>query len=171
MTPFILVAYATKKGSTEEVAREITGRLAERGIVTDLRAAHDVESLDGYDGVVLGSAIYTGKLHADARSFLRRYREELAALPLAVFAMGPRTLDEHDVSASRAQLDAELAKLPGVEPFATVIFGGAFDPAEHRFPFNRMPASDVRDWIAIRAWGEQVADAFAGTHALAASVG
>ncbi len=27
-----------------------------------------------------------------------------------------------------------------------------------KFPFNRMPASDARDWVAIRAWADEVAD-------------
>jgi hypothetical protein len=44
---------------------------------------------------------------------------------------------------------------------ATAVFGGAFDPAHHRFPFNRMPAADARDWNAIRAWGVGVGSHFA----------
>jgi hypothetical protein len=37
------------------------------------------------------------------------------------------------------------------------IFGGAVDPAKLRWPFNRMPASDARDWQAIDAWADAVA--------------
>lgn len=122
-----------------------------------VRAAADVADLDAYDAVILGSAIYMGRLHGDARAFLRRHRDGLEARPLAVFAMGPRTLAEEDVVSSRRQLDAVLAKEPTLHPVATTVFGGAFDPAQHRFPFNRMPPSDVRDWAAIRAWGDQVA--------------
>src|SRR6266851_552377 len=110
MNSSILIAYATKNGSTEQVAGEVAARLSAHGHVTDVRAAHDVSNLDGYDGVILGSAIYMGRLHPDARDFSQRNRAGLAELPLAVFAMGPRTLGERDVASSRAQLDAVLAK-------------------------------------------------------------
>ena len=31
------------------------------------------------------------------------------------------------------------------------------DPAKLRFPFNRMAASDARDWEAIAGWADEVA--------------
>jgi menaquinone-dependent protoporphyrinogen oxidase len=157
MTPTVLIAFATKHGSTREVAEAVAARLQVHGLATQVRAAGDVAALDGYDAVVLGSAIYMGRLHEDARTFLRRHREGLAARPLAVFGMGPRTLSDEDVASSRRQLGAALGKEPLVHPVATTVFGGAFDPVHYRFPFNRMPASDVRDWAAIRAWGDEVA--------------
>jgi menaquinone-dependent protoporphyrinogen oxidase len=162
MPPAVLIAYATKYGSTREVAEAVAERLQAQGIATHARAVGDVRGLDGYDGVVLGSAIYIGRLHADARAFLHRHRDGLAARPLAVFAMGPRTATEEDVASSRGQLDAALAKEPVLHPIATAVFGGAFDPAQHRFPLNRMPASDVRDWDAIRTWGDEVAARLTG---------
>ena len=165
MPSLILVAYATKKGSTEEVAGEVAASLSAQGFATDLRAAKDVSALEGYAGVVLGSAIYAGRLHADARSFLHRHHARLAELPIAVFAMGPRTLGEAEVAESRTQLERALAKEPLVHPFSTAIFGGAFDPGQHHFPFNRMPAADARDWNGIRAWAAEVAAEFRLAHA------
>jgi len=100
-------------------------------------------------------------LHQDARRFLTRHRQALAERPLAVFAMGPRTLGEEDVAESRRQLDHDLAKFRELEPVAVAIFGGVVDPAKLRFPFKRMPASDARDWDAIHAWADEVASAFA----------
>jgi menaquinone-dependent protoporphyrinogen oxidase len=163
----VLIAYATKHGSTRDVAEAVAERLGDRGFATHTCAAVAVDALAGYDGVVLGSSIYTGRLHADARTFLRRNRSELERLPVALFAMGPRTMADEDAARSRAQLDAALAKEPTLRPLATAVFGGAFDPAQHRFPFNRMPASDVRDWRAIRAWAEEVATRFGHREAVA----
>jgi len=167
MQPTVLIAFATKHGSTREVATEVAGRLSAHGIVTYTCPGADVQSLEGYDGVVVGSAIYAGRLRAEARDFLHRFRGELASCPLAVFAMGPRPLAGEDVAGSRRQLDAALAKEPTLHPFATAVFGGVFDPAQHRFPFNRMPASDVRDWAAIRAWADEVAGRFTALAAAA----
>ena len=160
MNASILVAYATKNGSTEQVAGKVAARLSAHGLVADVRAAHDVSGLCGYDGVILGSAIYMGRLHSDARDFLQRYRAGLAALPVAVFAMGPRTLTDRDVASSRAQLEAALAKEQALRPFGIAIFGGVFEPAQQHFPFNRLPASDARDWDAIESWADGVAARF-----------
>jgi len=154
----VLVAHASKHGSTHETADWVAAVLRDRGFDVDVLPAAIVESVAAYDGVVLGGALYAGRLHADARAFLRRHRGALAHLPCAVFALGPRSLEQDDLAGSRSQLDAALAKTPDVEPFAIAIFGGVVRPAELRFPFNHMPASDARDREAIERWAAMVAD-------------
>lgn len=153
----VLVACATKKGSTREVAEAISETLRAEALEADCRPAAEVADLRGYSAIVLGGALYTGRWHADARDFLERHRGQLATIPLAVFAMGPRTLAESDVEESRRQLDRALAKVPELDPVSIAIFGGVVDPAKLRFPFSRMPASDARDWDAIRAWARGLA--------------
>jgi menaquinone-dependent protoporphyrinogen oxidase len=157
----ILVAYATKHGSTHEVADAIAATLRERGLVADVRDASSVRAVDGYDGVVLGGALYMGRWHADARHFLRRHSGALARLPFAVFGMGPKTLASDDVAESRAQLERALEHAPDLEPAAVAIFGGVVDPTQLHFPLSSMPASDARDWDAIAAWAREQADLFA----------
>jgi len=65
-----------------------------------------------------------------------------------------------DAEGSKAQLGKALAKVPEVDPYAVAVFGGVIDPHVLRFPFNRAPASDARDWSAIRAWATGIAGAF-----------
>lgn len=161
MTEPILIAYATRHGSTLEVARFVATTLKEAGLEVDLRPARDVGAVDGYGAVVVAGALYTGRWHPDARHFLVRHRKTLSRVPVAVFGMGPQTMEPDPVAQSRAQLDRALAKTPDVEPVAVAIFGGVVDPAKLRFPLNRMPASDARDWDAIRAWAHTLAASFA----------
>ncbi len=153
MTPGrILVAYASKHGSTREVAERVAEVMRSAGLSVDVMPAAEVGLLRGYDGVVLGGALYAGRLHKDARRFLNLHREALSVRQVAVFAMGPRTNDPSDVAGARAQLDRSLKKTPEVDPVSVAIFGGVIDPAKLVFPFNRMPYADARDWKAIEAW-------------------
>ncbi len=59
----ILVAYATKRGSTREVAESVAETLRERGFAVDLQPAATIDGLGPYDGVVLGTALYMGRPH------------------------------------------------------------------------------------------------------------
>jgi menaquinone-dependent protoporphyrinogen oxidase len=113
-----------------------------------------------YDGVVIGGSLYMGRWHPQATHLLTAQQEELGSRPVAVFVMGPRTTDSPDVAESRRQLDRALAKAPAVHPAAVAIFGGVVQPHTLRFPLNRIPASDARDWDAIRGWAAGVATCF-----------
>jgi menaquinone-dependent protoporphyrinogen oxidase len=157
MSPKILVAYATKHGTTSEVAQSIAGTLQELGLIVEVREARRVDDIAPYEAVVIGGGLYMGKWHADARDMLKRHRHELAGKPFAVFGMGPDSLDESKVGESRRQLERSLAATPELEPIAVTIFGGALEPGNWRFPFNRLPAFDARDWDGIRKWAEEVA--------------
>jgi len=156
VTPTILIVYATKHGSTREVAATVADELAVQGFETELRPAADVDDLSAYEGVVLGTALYMGRLHRDARRFLKRHEPTLSTLPIAVFAMGPQTMERSQVRSSRQQLDRALAKTPKVRPVDTAIFGGVVEPSELHFPFNKMVQSDARDWDEIANWAHEV---------------
>jgi menaquinone-dependent protoporphyrinogen oxidase len=162
----VLVAHASTHGSTREVADRVAGVMRSAGLDVDVTAAADVGLLRGYDAVVLGGALYTGRLHKDARRFLTRHRDALSVRTVAVFALGPKSVEASDVAASRAQLDRSLSKTPEVEPVSVAIFGGVVDPAKLRFPFSRMPACDARDWDAIDAWASELAGRFAASPAI-----
>jgi menaquinone-dependent protoporphyrinogen oxidase len=168
MTDPVLVAYGTRHGATAEVSEVVAETLREAGIITELLPAADVESVFGYGGIVIGAAIYMGRLHADVRHLLKRFADELAAMRVAVFAMGPRTTEPGDLDASRAQLDAALSRVPAVSPVSTTVFGGVLDPAELHFPLTLLPAVDARDWYAIRTWASLIASRMQSTSAAAA---
>jgi menaquinone-dependent protoporphyrinogen oxidase len=152
----LLVAYATKKGSVAEVAQFIGDTLRDRGLSVAVQPAHTVKSVDGYDQVVLGGALYMGRWHPDAKAFLKLHHQALASLQVAVFAMGPLTREEKDVASARTQLDRALRPYRDVTPVSVAIFGGVVDPSKLRFPFNHMPETDARDWDAIREWALEV---------------
>ncbi|MEZ4518940.1 MAG: flavodoxin domain-containing protein [Chloroflexota bacterium] len=164
MSDSILVSYATKYGSTQEVAEAIAATLGECGLTADLRPARDVRSLDGYGAVVLGAPLIMYRWHKDALTFLSRNRKSLADRPVAIFALGPIHDKEEEWQDSQAQLDKELAKVAWLEPVSLKLFGGKFDPEKLGFIVGKLagsePASDIRDWEAIRSWAQELAVMF-----------
>jgi len=160
----ILVAYATTYGSTREVADVVGKALAEAGCDAVVRAARDVRSLDEFSAVVVGGALYFFRWHKHARRFLSRHQKALQILPVAVFGMGPFNDVEEDYVSARRHLDRSLEKHAWLEPGAVGVFGGRFDPPGLKFPHNnpamkQIPAGDIRDWEAIRAWAEALPEA------------
>jgi menaquinone-dependent protoporphyrinogen oxidase len=166
MSASVLVAYATRYGSTQEVAEAVAATLRERGLAVDIQAMPNMQSLDQYSAVVLGAPLYMFHWHKDALHFLARHREALTKPPVAVFALGPFHDEEKEYQEARRELDEELAQFPWLTPLAIAIFGGKFDPQKLTFPHNlipalkNMPASDVRHWTAIRAWANDLAAQF-----------
>ena len=164
----VLVAYASSYGSTQEISEVISETLRSQGLAVDLQPIGKVQILEGYSAVVLGAPLYMFHWHKDARRFLSRHRKILADnLPIAIFAGGPFDKgDEKEWQEVRALFDRELAKFPWLTPISVEIVGGKFDPAKLRFPYNlipvlkKMPASDLRDWVAIRAWASSLAAQF-----------
>lgn len=178
MSGSVLVGYATRYGSTQEVAEAIAAALRDSGLAAECQPLKQVRTLEGYVAVVLGAPLYMFRWHKDALGFLTRQHQALLPRPVAVFALGPFHDDEKERQEARAQLDKELAKFPWFAPVAIEIFGGKFDPAALRFPYNlipalkQMPATDVRDWTAIRTWAAGLALRFqAGIERDAASAG
>jgi menaquinone-dependent protoporphyrinogen oxidase len=167
MTPSILVTYASRNGSTREVAETVARVLDSHGATTTLLPVLEAKDLSGYDGVVLGGSIYSTSLQREAMLFLRRHRETLAGLPLAVFALGPIKDEPEEWLRSRKQLDASLAQVPGLAPVAVAVFGGVIDPSRLPHPMNRMPPSDNRDWDAIKAWAREATAKLVGAVPLA----
>lgn len=111
------------------------------------------EPIGGWDLVVLGAPIYSGRWHRDAHRFLKRHRAELVHMPVAVYGMGPREDDPEAWQRARGQLDRAPAKRDWLSPAAVTLFGGV-DPPKRRATTRR----DLRDWDAIRGWATAVFD-------------
>jgi len=146
---------ATTDGGSVAVTRGSTiasvGR--SQGIEVEVRrGSQRISDVGQYAGVVVGGALYRGRLHRDARRFLKRHRQQLQAMPVFVFAMGPRRDEPPAFEKARRELDRALAKVPQVTPRAVAVFGGV----------DHDKGIDLRDWEAIRAWAERASESVPG---------
>ncbi|WP_020658862.1 flavodoxin domain-containing protein [Amycolatopsis benzoatilytica] len=161
----IVIAVATRHGSTREIAEQIAASLragleeAGTSAEVDVADAAHVESFAGCDAAVIGSAVYFGHWLDPARQLVREHREELSRIPVWLFSSGPvgqRTrpgedpVDATDVLACCAAREHRL-------------FGGKIDRSVLHFPERAVVAAlrakdgDNRDWPVIRAWGQAIA--------------
>jgi menaquinone-dependent protoporphyrinogen oxidase len=85
----IVVAYASKHGSTEGIARHIAARLLDRGTPSEARPAASITDLEQADAVVLGSAVYAGSWMKETTEFVDRHERALTELPVWLFSSGP----------------------------------------------------------------------------------
>ena len=165
----ILVSWATRYGSTEEVAHAIAFDLMEHHFSVNAQPMNDVKSLERYSAIVLGFALYMGHIHKDARRFLTSFRDQLVQRPVAVFVLGPVNSDPHEFAEAEKQLKKELAAFSWFTPVALQVMGGRFDPTKLGMPFSfipvlrNMPPLDARDWDSIHAWAGHLSGTFPST--------
>ena len=160
----VLVAYATRTGSTVGVAEKIAETLAARGFGVDVKPLVEEPSLTGYDAVVIGSAVNGGAWLPEALGFVKAQQAALAGLPMAVFCVHSMNggSDSKETAKRLAYLD-EVRQLvtPAEEGF---FLGMGPDPEDTSFiarwafkAFGGSGEGDMRDWEAIASWANQVA--------------
>ncbi|MDO9074539.1 MAG: flavodoxin domain-containing protein [Rubrivivax sp.] len=155
----VLVAYASRAGSTGEVAQAIAERLCAQGFDAEVRPVANVASLDSFQAVVLGSAIRYGAWLPEMMKFAQAQRAALAALPVATFTVHMQALDDSMASRhTRSGYGQAVRAL--VAPRDEAFFAGKVDPATLTF-FERLavkmvrsPLGDKRDWPRIRSWAD-----------------
>jgi menaquinone-dependent protoporphyrinogen oxidase len=160
--PSVLIAYASKYGSTQEVAKGVGAWFEQAGASVDVWPQRKVTDLPSYDAVVVGAPFYFARLHRHTRRFLKRQREVLSRMPVAIFAL--TSTPDNDLNGSRfnrswahERLERSIAKYLSQKPVCVALFGGAIDPARLRFPDSINPnvkntQFDFRDWEAIGSW-------------------
>jgi menaquinone-dependent protoporphyrinogen oxidase len=168
MSEAILVAYATRGGSTREVADAVAATLRTQGFKAEVRPVESIDSILPYSAVVLGAPIYYGHWHKDMLRFLSQHTVALITRPVAIFALGPLQHDAEEMKAARTVIDKALVQFEWLTPVAGEVFVGKYDPSTMNpferlllklpgSPVRKLSTTDQRDWAAIRTWAESLA--------------
>ncbi len=162
MQPRLLVAYATAAGSTIGVAEAIGKTLATTGFNVDVKPIKNNPNLEGYQAVILGSAVHGGRWLPEAIEFIQNHEADLKRVPVAVFCVHILNLDTDEKSSQKrlAYLDPIRSLLPIVDE--AYFAGKGIDPdSASRFErlmawLMQIPSGDKRDWEKISTWAENI---------------
>ena len=175
----VLVAYASKAGSTKGIAEFIGQRLQKRGVPAEVLEVGSVRRAEDYDAFVVGSAVYMFHWIKEAKQFVLKNRSLLAGKPVWLFSSGPvgiaktnaKGQDLLDVAVSGPKEIDELTE--AAKPRGHRVFFGALNGDKlggamgltYRFMRrskairDSMPDGDYRDWKEIEEWANGIADA------------
>jgi menaquinone-dependent protoporphyrinogen oxidase len=159
----ILVAYASRHGSTAQIADRIHRHFKDAGISADIYPINSVDSLKGYTTVIIGSAVYVGQWRKDAGRFLKKNIEPLQEKDVWIFSTGPT--GEGDPSKLLKGWIMPKSLLPLANKIGAkeiTVFHGYVDPEKltglQRFMVNKIdaPVGDFRDWKMIDNWAKKI---------------
>jgi menaquinone-dependent protoporphyrinogen oxidase len=172
----ILVAYASLHASTAEIARQIADRLMKAGFAAVARPANQVDNLQPYQAVVLGSAVQDQAWLPEAAHFLTQFASELTKRPVWLFstcAVGETTgllgpIVTAPVPRTRHESAAVAAARDSVHFRDHHYFAGAFERGgwsllgDLFFKVCGGSPGDDRDWRDINEWAARIAQELQG---------
>lgn len=153
----VLVATASRHGATHEIGEIIAEAIRQADIGCERRNVESIASLDGYQAVVLGSAVYAGSWLREATRFVDRFGEELLEIPVWVFSSGPLgdPLEPSDCATDPAIVAAVAAVDSAV--FGGMLKQGDLGPVERiMVKAFGAPEGDFRDLHQITSWADEI---------------
>ena len=166
MNKKILVTYATRYGSTEEIARRIGETLNQAQLEIEVLPAEEASSAQEYQAVILGSSLYIGNWQKEAMTFLKQNLENLGSIPVWIFSSGPTGEGDPAAMVEGQRFLKDLQPIfDQIQPRDVVVFPGFIDSekvsAMEKWMVKNVvkkPVGDFRDWNTIEQWAASIAD-------------
>lgn len=153
----VLVTAASKYGATMEIAEAIGEAMRDGGVDVTVAPVAQVTAIDGYDALVVGSAVYVGQWLKPARAFVELHAEALRARPVWLFSSGPLGFPPKPEA---FPAEAELVAATGAR--GHMLFAGRIDTSRLNLAEKalvaalRAPEGDFRNWGEIRRWAHSI---------------
>ncbi len=173
-----VVAFASRYGSTKEIAEFIAEHLRRGGASAEARSVEVVSNPEDYDALVVGSAVYMQRWMDSAVEFVHEHQAILAQRHLWLFSSGPLELPPELVA--KNGLDSVPKEIPGLQealkPHDHRVFFGVLDPKKLSFKHRALrklpaarplfPEGDFRKWDEIKSWTDEIAQSLSKGHAV-----
>jgi len=157
----VLVTVASRHGATREMGAEVASQLRAAGHDVDELEPDDVEHVEPYDAVVMGSAVYVGRLALGLRDLVERQAGQLRQRPTWLFWSGP--VGDPPMPETVPDDVTDIARTTGARDVA--VFAGRLDrdglniSERALVALTRADAGDFRDLDAVRDWAQKIAAA------------
>ena len=163
----VLLTYASKYGSTREIAERVGEVLCRAGLQVDVLPVKEAHDLSAYRAVILGSAIYIDKWPKEAVRFLQSHERLLAERPVWLFSSGPTGKGDPVDLVEGKRLPVELEGVVSrIHPRDVAVFHGNIDLEKVNSiekwaikNLKKKPFGDFRDWNRTDEWAVFVAAA------------
>ncbi|MFX1283785.1 MAG: flavodoxin domain-containing protein [Promethearchaeota archaeon] len=171
----MLIVFASRFGSTDEIAHEIAEELEKNEITTlvlNLKDGENIPSLDEFDGILVGSGVKMGRWTKEAFKFLKQNQEPLNTKILGLFVSSGEAANPKTRDGAREKYLEKIMEKTGVKADMVEAFGGVFDlssSSNYSFLEKKIiqrlaktveggiimqdgKVNDFRNWQLIRNW-------------------
>ncbi len=156
----VLLAYASATGSTAEIAKVVGETFAGQGWAVDVYPMEDHPAPEGYQAVLLGSAVQHGNWLPEALDYVKTHQQALAKAPVALFSVHITNQGNDAESRAIRETFSDAVK-PYVQPVTEVFFAGRFNRQGAALMMPRwiapfIPTIDLRKWDLIDTWAKNL---------------
>ena len=158
--PKVLVAVASKHGGTQDIAYGIARILMGWGLKADVKNIETDADINGYEAVILGSAVYRGSWLKPAINFVNCYASELSSRPTWLFSSGPVGTPLKPEPEEAVKIGEIMAKTKAREHH---VFTGRLDKRNLSLTERSIVKmvgvkdGDWRDWQDVGSWAVKIA--------------
>lgn len=160
----VLIAYASRCGSTGSVAEAMGDVLCGMGASVDVRLVENVKDLGPYQAVIVGSAVRRGKWLPEATAFVKSNQDTLSRLPIAYFVVCMTMKDDTPENRDKAlaYLDPVRKDAPRIRPAVVGLFPGVLDFSklsflnQSIFKAKGVSEGDYRNLAAEKGWASNL---------------
>lgn len=153
------MSVSSRHGGTSEIGARVAQGLRDGGYDVEMLAPDDVTRVDQYDGVVLGTSVYVGRVGLDIKDLVERQGAALRGRPVWMFWSGPVNDQPERIPVPEDVVDvAHNAGARQVHVFGGKVARETLTMTEKNLLARvQVEPGDHRDLDAAYAWGRRVA--------------
>ncbi len=160
----VLITYASKYGSTHEIAQVVAEEFFLKGFNVEIKNISNVKQISRFNAVIIGAAIHYGQWMKEAKIFIQRFAKDLSKKQTAYFftCLTLAKNRQKDITQAMKYSNRIICTSELVKPLSVGAFAGELDyspmgftekiAAKAIFSILRIQSGDYRKWNNIYQW-------------------